>query len=192
MLFFKLFLNETQVSKLEESKKVSRILIEEDSDDESFGKVKREQNELMEVFRQMIESDRKEKLERQEMKLRKPALESETSEISIEIKPEIKKLSNKHQKTLNALLKEKPEPLVISGAAVKSLIKFLGGRVDSVGNGKKCIFWGNSNRLAGSYEVTHGKDRAKHLTSDFAKNVADAIKAGVENGYIARETVYGV
>lgn len=69
------------------------------------------------------------------------------------------------------------------------LIKALGGRTIGNGGSEFSVFWGSSNKLDGKYEVSHGKDLAGYLTSEYASRVGDAIRVGVEQGKIAPEII---
>ncbi|PWU06475.1 MAG: hypothetical protein C5B43_01640, partial [Verrucomicrobia bacterium] len=123
--------------------------------------IEHETSVLFEAFRQLIESDRKTKLESKALKAiqKKQLNEEKDKSVIIEKKPEIIKLNTGNRNTLNELLQDTPPHLTITGTNVESLIEQLGGRTQQDGNGSIKIFWGTSNKQAGKYEVTHGGDR---------------------------------
>lgn len=158
--------------------------------------IEEETNVLMEIFRQRLESDRKSKLEQKALKQKKPELatespESPTATINTQSITQFKKLSTKRQTTLKMLFAEKLPHFTIKATSIQKLINALGGIVKGSGKGGSqfSIYWGNSQSQAGTYEVAHGRDAKGYLTSDYAANVAKAIKVGVENAHIARETI---
>lgn len=156
-----------------------------DTSDDSLGDIEREANVLMEILRQIYEKDRKDKLERKEAKIKKAILlEHEVTKTSSI------KLSTKHQETLNNLFLKHPPHFEISGSEVESLIKILRGRIVGAGGSMVSVFWGNSKKKAGEYEVFHGGDGEGYLKSAWAGRAAEAIRVGVQYGYIAKETIH--
>lgn len=175
-----------------------------DTEVEDIELIERETNELMEVLRQLIERDRKEKLERKEAQkdanFKKPLLvETDKDHVNlktstvIEPKPPIIKLSSKRQKTLDMLLKNPPLHFEILGDDVERLITKLNGRVEGAKGSSYTVFWGDSKKHGGTYEVFHkkGAHGDGYLTSEYATRVFEAIETGIAYGYIARETIYG-
>ena len=127
--------------------KISSIEIEEDS----LESIERETNELFESIRQLIESDRKAKLELKELKAaqKKQREDDENKIIIIEKKPEIIKLSTGHQSTLDAIFSEEDCHLKLSGSEIENLINALGGRTKAGSKKKINIFWGSSTKKTG-------------------------------------------
>lgn len=156
------------------------------SSDDSLDDIEREANFLMEILRQFYEKDRKEKLEQKEAKIKKATLLLEPE--VVKISPI--KLSTKHQETLSNLFLENPPNLEISGSEVESLIRILGGRTVGAGGSMVSVFWRNSKKKAGEYEVFHGGDGEGYLKSAWAGRAAEAIRVGVQYGYIAKETIH--
>ncbi len=98
----------------------------------------------------------------------------------------VEKLNGEQEETLRALCCKNPPHLKIKGSKVESLItNGLKSRVEEKGTGDCTIFWGNSKKIAGTYEVTHGRDRKKRLTSDYAAKIGNIIKEGIDQGFIS-------
>lgn len=172
-------------------------LLEEDSDEDSLEAIERETNELMEVFRQLCDEDRKEKLKRKELEIK---IKPEKLGLSLEptiIKPAIIILDADEREVLDACLQRNPPHLKISGRAIESLIVKCGGKKPTKNHkGKYPIYWTDpvtkiyATHKSGSYEVTHGGDSPEVLTSEYAGRVGKAFVEGVNRGSIAKETVY--
>lgn len=164
---------------------VNTIILEKELEEDDS--IERETSELFESIRQLIESDRKKKLELKEAKLMKRKQEEE---MVIETKPAIVKLSATNKWTLEMLFSEKSCHLELLGSEIENLIGALGGRAVPGSKNKVNIFWRNSASKAGAYEVTHGADGAGYLKSGWVVKVKEAIEVGVKLGYIAAELIH--
>lgn len=108
----------------------------------------------------------------------------------VEIKKEYTtNLTGKKLTTWNQLFeitKSKPDHLVISATEIKKLIGALSGTIEK--SGKRYHIYFNNKNL-GHYEITHGTDKAKLLTSGYAQNVKKAIEKALDSGYISENLV---
>ncbi len=172
------------------------IPCENELEEENFTDSEPETIALLEIIRQFYEKDRRKKLQQkamlQEMQFqKKPTPMTTTTQVQemVDGKPMVIKLSQGHQETVRMLFQNRPPHYKIEGSAVESLIKILGGKIDKNTGSTIIIHWGNSKKIAGTYEVAHGGPDKGHLTSEWAIRVAAAINVGIRIGYIAEETI---
>lgn len=148
--------------------------------------IEREVSDCFEAIRQMIDNDRKRKLELKEAKPKK----KEASPLVVPSNPLHVKLSTHNKSTLEILLSQRNLDREISHQNIECLVIALNGFVVQGKKNKQTIFWGDKNGInlkTKSYEFIHGQDGRHLLKSGHAKQVKKAIIIGIKAGYISRD-----
>lgn len=166
---------------------IDELKQEDISDEDSLDDDIKSEEGLMEALRQLFEKDRAKKIKSKQQKLiqsKKTLIDEEKDLVAInKTETEITILSPNDQETLQALFRQpRPEAFKISGTQVQNLIKNLGGKCKGNSGTYYQIFWGNSNKKGGEYEVAHEQDRG-FLSSEYASRVAQAIYLAVINNW---------